>query len=254
METCRGDVDVPVALDRPRGGVRPVGLHLPGQPLRAPVRATAARGRVPVPGRRRAAGRGRALRRRAGRVPVDARAVRHHRALGPPAARVGQRHGRGRPAGGVVRAGRTADRRRPAVDRAPARADRRPAADGDDRGRGRRGGGPGGAGVRGPGLRRCAGHHVVGTVAGAAGRPGLGHRDLRDHPPAGAAQPVRAGRRADADGRGGSPGGGHRAGGAPRRHGRVALLHLVAGRTSSPPTCSSRPWSTTGRRTTRTCS
>ena len=69
---------------------------------------------------------------------MDARAVRHHRALGPPAARVGQRHGRGRPAGRVVRAGRAADRRRPAVDRAPARADRRPAADGDDRGRGRR--------------------------------------------------------------------------------------------------------------------
>ena len=66
-QRCRGDVDVPVALDRPRCGVRPVGLDLPGQPLRAPVRATAARGRVPVPDRRRAAGRGRALRRRAAR-------------------------------------------------------------------------------------------------------------------------------------------------------------------------------------------
>ena len=83
---------------------------------------------------------------------------------------------------------------------------------GDDRGRGRRRGGLGGAGVRGACLRRGAGHHVVGTLAGAAGQPGVGHRDVRDHPPSGAAQPVRAGRRADADGRGDPPGGGHRAG------------------------------------------
>ena len=39
------------------------------------------------------------------------RAVRHHRAVGPAAARLGQRAGRVRPAGRVVRAGRAADRR-----------------------------------------------------------------------------------------------------------------------------------------------
>src|SRR4051794_17866940 len=63
-QRCGGADDVPTALDRPRGGLRPVGLDLPGQPLRAPVRAATARGRLPVPGRRRAAGRDRALRRR----------------------------------------------------------------------------------------------------------------------------------------------------------------------------------------------
>ena len=72
MATCGGDDDVPAALDRPRRGVRALGIDLPGQPLRDPLRAAAARGRIPVPDRRRAAGRDRALRRRSRRVPLDA--------------------------------------------------------------------------------------------------------------------------------------------------------------------------------------
>ena len=130
------------------------GSHLPGQPLRAPVRATAARGRVPVPGRRRAAGPWSCSASPGGPRPVDA-----PRSSAPPCFRAS-----------------CCPRGATAWSWSPSRgwlsglaalliaavplwivllrvADRRPPADGDDRGRG----GVGVVGPRGAGVRRASG-------------------------------------------------------------------------------------------------